>query len=89
MTETLKVGDTLIVGQKFLSLLLLNVDIVESLKELFVNFWRLSLIEVNALEKGVTLQLLIVLSSIIVLVAECFVRVHLEKLLQQVFYVTV
>ena len=50
-----------------------------------VHLCRLSLIEVDAFEKGVTLQLFKVLGSIIVFVAECFVGVHLEKLLQQVF----
>ena len=51
-----------------------------------VHLRRLSLIEVDAFEKGVTLQLLIVLGSIIMLVAEYFVGVYLEKLFQQVFY---
>ena len=81
-----KVCDTLIVSQKYSLLLLLDVGIVKSLFELLVDLRRLNLIEVDAFEKGVTLQLFKVLGSIIVLEAECFVEVHLEKLLQQIFY---
>ena len=75
----------MIVGQKSL-LLLLDVDIVKCLAELLVDLRRFSLIEVDVFEKGVTLQLYKVLGNIIVLEAECFVDVHLEKLFQQVFY---
>ena len=89
LADLLKVSDTLVVGQNLVFLshqLLLDVDIVKSLAELLVHLRWLSLIEVDTFEKGVTLQLLIILGSIIMLVAEYFVGVHLEKLFQQVFY---